>query len=387
MKKPISLIGDIIDKEDIKALSEWVATNPRLSKGPLTLEFEKKWAKWLGTKHAVFVNSGSSANLLMIYALICHGWLKKGDKVIVPALSWATDVAPLIQLGLTPILCDCNLKDLSIDVNHLKQLIEKHPDAKTLLLVHVLGLVPDMSKIMGICEKENILLLEDCCESMGSQFWDKNVGTFGKMSTFSMFFSHHISTIEGGMICTDDDKLYNILISIRAHGWGREWNKIPSYWDDYDRGEFYNQFTFYYPGFNVRSTDLQAFIGLRQLNKINSIFAQRKLLFEIYDFYLNHKCKFKSNGYTSLFATPVLMSTFEKAQKLVEKLKEENIECRPIISGSMSRQPFYVERYGYECMPNAEIIDERGLFLPCHYDISEEDMIRMCNIVNSIEEE
>jgi CDP-6-deoxy-D-xylo-4-hexulose-3-dehydrase len=218
MPKRIGLIGNIISDEDMKALSEWIATCPRLSKGPLTLEFERRWARWLGTKHAVFVNSGSSANLLMIYAMICAGKLKPGDKVVVPALSWSTDVAPLMQFGLVPVLCDCNLGDLSVDLGHLQRLFIEDRDIKALLLVSVLGLVPDMWSITGLCKEYGVDLLEDCCESMGSMFGPKNLGTFGEMSTFSMFFSHHISTIEGGMVCTDDDRLHDILVSIRAHG-------------------------------------------------------------------------------------------------------------------------------------------------------------------------
>jgi len=208
----ITLVKDTIDNKDIDRLIDWLKTYPRLTKGLVTLEFEAKFSKWLGRKYSVFCNSGSSANLLMLSVL-----KEKYDskKVVVPSVAWSTDLAPVIQLGLQPILCDCNMKDLSVDLGHLEKIFtEESPDA--LLLVSALGLVPDMDRIIKLCSDYDVILLEDTCESLGCEFVNKKLGTFGIMSSFSTFFGHHISTIEGGLISTDDKELYELLVSIRS---------------------------------------------------------------------------------------------------------------------------------------------------------------------------
>ena len=214
------LAKDIIDSSDIDTLCSWLKTNQQLTTGPLTLKFEEEWAKWLGVKHAVYVNSGSSANLLALYTLMERGDLSAGDQVIVPAVSWATDLAPVIQLGLEPILCDCNLDDLSIDLDAFEKICQTR-NPKAVMFVSVLGLVPDMKRVTDLCQKYNICLIEDTCESLGSKFNGQKLGTFGLMSTFSLYFGHHISTIEGGIVATNDSELYDMLKSIRSHGWDR----------------------------------------------------------------------------------------------------------------------------------------------------------------------
>ena len=213
----INLVNDTINKKDIDRLIGWLKTYPRLTKGPVTKQVEDKWSKWIGRKYSVFCNSGSSANLLMLLALMEMGRLNKDDSVVVPALAWATDLSPVMQLGLNPIICDVNLEDLSVDLHQLEQIfINDRP--KALMLVSVLGLVPKMDKIVNLCEKHGVILLEDTCESMGSKFEDKNLGTFGCMSSFSTYFGHHISTIEGGFISTDDKEVYDVLVAVRSHG-------------------------------------------------------------------------------------------------------------------------------------------------------------------------
>ena len=217
----IPLVKDTISNEEIELLADWLRSHPRLTKGELTLQFEDKWSDLIGCNYSVFVNSGSSANLLMLYSLIESGQLSIGDKVVVPAVSWATDLAPVCQLGLTPVLCDCNLYDLSVDLNYLRDLIVRL-QPKALMLVSVLGLVPEMDKIVELCDKYGVILLEDTCESIGSRYNGKHLGTFGAMSSFSTYFGHHFSTIEGGVVCTDDANTYNMLKSLRSHGWDRD---------------------------------------------------------------------------------------------------------------------------------------------------------------------
>jgi CDP-6-deoxy-D-xylo-4-hexulose-3-dehydrase len=202
-KQLISLAQDTVDRQDIDKLIGWLQTYPRLTKGPVTTEFEHKWAKKFGSKYAVYVNSGSSANLMMLYALIVAEKLRN-KKILVPALSWATDLAPVIQLGLEPILIDCNLQDLSVDIDHLRVMIAKHQPS-ALLLVSVLGFSPNMDEIVKVCNETGVILLEDNCESLGTSFNNTLLGNFGLMSSFSLYFGHHLSTIEGGIIMTNDE--------------------------------------------------------------------------------------------------------------------------------------------------------------------------------------
>ena len=186
-KDKITLVKDTINKEDVDNLIEWLKTYPRLTKGPKTIEFEEKWSKWNGSKYSVFVNSGSSANLLMLYALKVMGNLRN-NKIVVPALAWATDMAPVIQLGFDPLIVDCNMQNLAVDTSQLESIFQYHKPA-AMILVSVLGLSPDMDKIVELCKKHGVELLEDNCESQGTEFGGVKLGNFGIMSSFSTYFT------------------------------------------------------------------------------------------------------------------------------------------------------------------------------------------------------
>ncbi len=378
----IKLVNDTINNADIDYLIDWLKTYPRLTKGPLTVELEKKWSKWLGVDNSIFCNSGSSANLLMLWALVEANRINKDAKVVVPSAAWATDLSPVIQLGMTPILCDINLKNLSVDLNHLETIF-KETKPEVLLLVSVLGLVPDMQKINELCNKYNVILLEDTCESMGSKWENKKLGTFGLMSSFSTYFGHHISTIEGGFVSTNDKELYEILKSIRSHGWDRD--SSPEYSkqlrNQWETSNFDALYTFYHSGFNLRSTDLQAFIGLGQIDKLDDICKKRNKNFKIYQQELSsirpyiNEC---SQNFISNFAYPVIS---ENRDSIVAVLQKENIEVRPMICGSMGTQPFYIKEYGKKELPNASIIDKWGFYIPNHPGLSKEDIIKISNII------
>lgn len=380
----INLVEDTIDKEDITKLIEWLKTFPRLTKGPLTIEFEKKWANYLGTKEAIFVNSGSSANLVMLQVLLETGKIKRGSNVIVPAISWATDLSPVIQLGFNPILCDCNLQDLSIDLDHFENLCASN-EISVLLFVSVLGLVPDMSRLKSICEKYNVILLEDTCESFGSKFLEKKLGTFGLMSSFSTYFGHHLSTIEGGIICTDDQEIADAARCIRNHGWDRDLSdekkrELRAKWGVNDFNALY---TFYMHGFNVRSTDLQAFIGIGQLDKANKVNEIRERNFAIYQKLIINsfwKPQYKQDTFVSNFAYPVI---HPRRDEIVKKLIENNVEVRPIICRSMGLQPFYVKDYGQNILKNADIVDKHGIYVPNHPNLSEDSISFISDIINT----
>ena len=379
----IKLVTDTINKQDIDNLIGWLETYPRLTKGDLTPEFESKWSDWLGIDHSVFCNSGSSANLLMLWALVEANRISRNAKIVVPSASWSTDLAPVLQLGMTPILCDANLQDLSVDLNHLQQIFEEtNPDV--LLLVSVLGLVPDMDRIVALCKKYNVILLEDTCESMGSKYKNKKLGTYGLMSSFSTYFGHHISTIEGGIVSTNDEELYNVLKSIRSHGWDRDLdtNKQKVLREKWNTSDFDSLYTFYHAGFNLRSTDLQAFIGLGQIDKLNDICIKRNENFKIYNKELLSYSPFISTWYDSFisnFAYPVID---KNRDQIVKKLQENNIEVRPMICGSMGTQPFYVKRYGRKELPNVTKIDKYGFYVPNHPGLSKDDILKITNIIN-----
>jgi CDP-6-deoxy-D-xylo-4-hexulose-3-dehydrase len=378
----IDLVKDTIDGEDIKNLISWLETNPRLTKGELTVQFEKEWSKWLGKKYSIFVNSGSSANLAAIYSLLLSNKLKN-NKIVVPAVSWVTTVTPAVQFGMEPIMCECDEENLGLNIDHLKQIIKEH-DPSCIILVHVLGFPNHMDEIIELCDKHNIKLIEDTCESMGSEYNNKKLGTFGDLSTFSFYFGHHMSTIEGGMISTDDEELYHILLSIRSHGWDRDLPKSKQIElrEKYKVGNFRSLYTFYYPGFNLRATDLQAFIGLQQLNKLSTIIENRNINYQRYhEGIKNNEWKINppSNSFISNFSYPVITKNITE---LVEKLTENNIECRPLICGSINEHPFWYERYGKQELPISKKVHEYGLYLPNNHQMTIEEVDKVINIVN-----
>ena len=382
MTEKINLVKDTIDFNDVKRLITWLETNPRLTKGDLTLEFEKKWSEWLGVKYSVFVNSGSSANLAAIYSLLLSGKLKN-NKIVVPAVSWVTTVTPVIQLGMEPIMCDCDIDNLGLDINHLKEII-KNNKPSAIILVHVLGIPNHMDEILKLCKENDILLIEDTCESIGSKYNDKLLGTLGDLSTFSFYFGHHMSTIEGGMISTNDEDLYHILLSIRSHGWDRDLpkEKQNSLREKYGVDKFRSLYTFYYPGFNLRSTDLQAYIGLGQLEKLDMIVGNRNKNF------IRYKNEIKNTfwnvsepegSFISNFSFPIITKNIKE---LTEQLVANNIECRPLICGSINEHPFWYERYGKQNLPNSKLVHNYGLYLPNNHQMTDEEISKVIEVVN-----
>jgi len=378
----IKLVKDTINKDDISELIRWLKTEPQLTKGKETLEFERQWSEWLGVKHSVFVNSGSSANLAIVYGLKIAGRLKN-NKVIVPAVSWSTTVSPVIQFGLEPILCDASEDNLGLDIKHLKELISKERPA-AIILVHVLGIPCNLNEIMEICEENDILLVEDTCESVGSLYDHKKLGSFGIASSFSFFYGHHLSTIEGGMICTNDTHFYNILKSLRCHGWDRDLdtdfqNNLRK---EHGIDEFRSLYSFYYPGFNLRSTDLQAFIGQRQMKRIDSMVEKRNKNFLLFEEKIENRhwrIKTEKNMYVSSMAYPIITP---KIEKLVSNLNKNGIENRPLICGSIGEQPFWKKLYGSSKLPMSSRAHQHGLYIPNNQDLSAEEIEFMCGIVN-----
>lgn len=383
----IKLVSDTIDKKDITALVEWLSQDeiPRLTKGELTIELEKKWAEKIGTKYSVFVNSGSSSILLTLAALKYSDKLRN-NKIIVPALSWATDVSSPMLLGYETYMCDCNLEDLSCDLDHLEKLFKEH-NPSTFILVSPLGLVPKMNKIVELCNKYDVLLLEDVCESMGSKYQNKYLGSFGLASFYSMYFGHHLSTIEGGFINTDDEDLYHLLLMIRSHGWDRDLpkDKQKELRDKYKCTEFNSLYNFYVPGMNVRSTDLQAFIGLRAIKKLDDYSKRRRINFKHYvNLIKNNELELKENknDFVSSFAIPILHS---KRDEIIKELQDKNIEVRPLIAGNMANKPMWYNENAIPSLPNCESLDKSGFYIPNHQDLTYSEIQLITNIINKYE--
>ncbi len=383
----IALVKDTIDKDDIDNLIEWLKTYPRLTKGPMTTIFEEMWSKWIGCKYSVFVNSGSSANLLMLYAII-ELYNLRNKKIVVPSLAWATDLAPVMQLGLEPILVDIDTSNLAVDIEHLEQIfITEQPAA--MLLVSVLGLSPRMSEIVSLCKKHGVILLEDNCESQGTKYNGIKLGNFGLMSAFSTYFGHTMSTIEGGMVCTNDKAVYDMLKQLRSHGWDRDLDKgrqdeLRAEWGVDDFSALY---TFYVPGFNVRSTDLQAVLGISQLEKVDEMIAQRNKNFQLFKEKLSPYTWFPlevENSFTASFCIPVIASSIEEKEAIVKALLDMKVECRPLICGSMGTQPFYIKKYGRVELPNVTKVDGCGLYIPNHPKLTEEEILRMCECIINV---
>jgi len=382
----IKLVSDTIDKDDIKALTEWLNAPdiPQLTKGPITKKYENKFSNWLGASNSVFVNSGSSAILLGLTALKLGGKLKN-NKIIVPDLSWATDVSSPLILGMETHLVDCNLHDLSADLEHLEQLF-KDEEPAAFILVSVLGLVPNMARIVTLCNKYDVLLIEDACESLGSEFQGDKLGTFGCMSFFSTYFGHHISTIEGGMVSTSDKEINDLLLMIRSHGWDRDIDPEAAKKLAEAEGisDFDRLFTFYLPGLNVRSTDLQAVIGLKQVDKIERFSKTRNDNFihfgnRLQDSNSLIKLAQRPGDFISSFCYPVLL---DNRNECVAELRANNIMCRPLIAGSIGKSPMW-RKFG-DYTPNnrnAELVDNKGFYVPNHQGMSTEHVDKICDII------
>ena len=349
-------------------------------------QFEIDFAKKQGRKYAVYVNNGSVANLLLIQSLLNLGVLSKGDTIGFSALTWSTNVMPLIQLGLNPVAIDCELETLNVSPQKLEEYIS---GLKSLFLTNVLGFCDDIETIKRMCEKHNVILLEDNCESMGSKVGNIHLGNFGLASTFSFFIGHHMSTIEGGMVCTDDDDLHDYLVMGRAHGWDRNLSlesqrklRKQSGIDD-----FYAKYTFYDLASNFRPTEINGFIGNTQLPYWDEIVNGRVDNFRhYYDALLNnvdfYHYKLDHMSLVSNFAMPVICKTKDLADSYKARFEEAGVEIRPIIAGNMLNQPFY-QKYVKDMAPrpNSELIHENGFYFGNNPEMTAEEITILCGLL------
>jgi CDP-6-deoxy-D-xylo-4-hexulose-3-dehydrase len=382
------LAENTIDERDLKLLSDWLATNPWLTQGPLVREFERRWAEWIGSPHALFVNSGSSANLLMYYAALLSPRLR-GTTVVVPAVSWATTVAPAIQLGFDPVMCDAEPRTFGLDPDALAAICARRA-VGAVVVVHVLGVPAELEAILALRDRYGFLLLEDACAATGSRYDGRPVGTFGDLSSFSFFFGHHLSTIEGGMVCTPHRDLQDLLLQARSHGWAKDVPRETEAAMAEAEGvlPFNRPFTFYVPGFNLRSTDLNARLGLAQLDKADTVVARRRENHALYQQKLadapGFRCQANPRAAISSISFAALASSVAHRERVGAALAAAGIETRPVGGGNMSRQPFWRARHGAAVYPVADRLHETAFQLPNHPGLSLADVAHIADTARAV---
>jgi len=381
------LAKETINNEDIDALREWLGTYPRLTKGELTWKVEAAWADYIGTKHAVFNNSGSSANLLMIYAAIAAGRIKN-KKIAVPSVGWVTTIAPAIQFGLTPIMVGADRDTYGMDLNQLEEVCKtEKPDA--VIFVQVLGVPHHREHLLALKEKYGFCLLEDGCAALGAAYEDgSKVGTVGDMSSFSFYFGHQLSTIEGGMVNTSDKELYDILLMLRSHGWGKDLDEgsYQKLMEQHQVDDFHKPFTFFIPGFNLRATDLQAFLGLRQIEKAEWAAAGRNRNHRRYAENLWGHVDYQRwyDDFPVSISFGALAESNEHRKRIVTRLVECGIETRIFSAGNLGVHPFWTNLYDKFEDEVSDRIHSCGFFLPNYPELELHEVDYISNIVRGV---
>ena len=376
IKSIYPLTESVLEKVDLNAAIK-VIKSKKITMGKKTEEIEKYFKNNVVRTNSLMVNSGSSANLLIFQCLInpLVKKLKTGDEILIPAICWSTSLWPIIQSGLKVKFVDIDINSFNIDLKDLEKKITKK--TKALMLVHALGNCADMNKLANICKKNKIILIEDTCEALGSSYKSKKLGTFGEFSSFSFYYSHHITSGEGGMVCTKNKKYLEVLKSLRSHGWSRDLSnkkKISRKYKNIDKN-----WIFINSGFNLRPTDINAAIGLEQLKRLKKILSIRKYnFFKIKEELINNKNY--NNQFTILndqkdskiawFGIPFILNSKEKKykNKVMEKLNKKGIMTRPIISGNFAKQPS-IKLYKINTklkLPNADLVDKCAFFLGLH---------------------
>ena len=365
------LAADTWGPEEKDAIQE-VIESGRLTMGPKVAEFEASFARYFGRKHAVMANSGSSANLIGIASLFHRSKnpLQRGDEVIVPAIAWSTTYFPLQQYGLKLRFVDVNLDTLNIDVGQLDHAI----NAKTRMIVGVsiLGNPAALDKIRQFADQNQLIFFEDNCESMDAELGDKKTGTFGDIGTFSTFFSHHISTVEGGVLTMDDDELNSIARSIRAHGWTRDLEQQTSLFEKRD-DDFYEAYRFILPGYNLRPQEINAAIGIEQLKKLSSMTEVRRQNFAYFRSQFKDDDRYiiqQENGKSSCFSFTLILNPKNNIDrnKVFRALRKEGIGYRMITGGCFPRHDV-IKHFEYELvgeMTNGNIAHDKGFFVGNH---------------------
>jgi len=380
-------MNDNIDKQDVQSVIDFLSqeTIPKLTNGPKVIEFENAWGEWLGTKYNLFVNSGASANELTMLAL--SHIIGEGE-VIVPPLTWISDISSVLFAGHKLVFVDVNFKNLSFDINKLKEAINSN--TKAIFLTHVLGINGLTDEFLEICENNNILLIEDVCESHGTTFQGCKVGNFGFASNFSFYFAHHMSTIEGGMISTNNWEFYQVCRALRSHGMTREMTsdsmKISYAMDNPDLNP---DFIFLRPAHNFRSTEINAVIGLSQLKKLDEKNQERRENFDLFISNLDpdkYHIAINTEGNCNYAFIVILKDAdFKKRNELEFKLRNNGIEFRRGLSGggNQMRQPFFKSVYSdFSNFPNIEHIHNFSWYIGNYPGLERQKIVKLLEVLN-----
>lgn len=373
------------DDKELGTIQE-VIRSDIFTMGKKVAQFEQDFARFVGAKYALMTSSGSTANLIATAALFYtkNSKLKRGDEVIVPAVSWSTTYYPLHQYGLKLKFVDIDLHTLNYDLEALKDAISDK--TKMIMCVNLLGNPNDFDVIKGIIGNRDIILLEDNCESMGAEYKGKQAGTFGIMGTFSTFYSHHMATMEGGFVVTDNEELYHILLCLRAHGWTRNLpkdNLVAPKSDDW----FSESFRFVLPGYNVRPVEMSGAIGIEQLKKLPDFLKHRRENAKLFSKYFSNHSDFimqKEIGSSSWFGFSLIIRPESKLKRddIIKKLEANNIEYRPIATGDFTQNEV-IKYFDYEIhngLKNAKYLQENGFFVGNH----QVDISTQINLLNNV---
>jgi len=381
------LINDNITQSDRKILADFCLNGERFTNGPKVKEFENLWSEWLGVKHTVMVNSGASSNYISI--AMVKELVGKGE-VIVPPIGWVSDISSVSQLGMTPVFVDVSLNDFNITAENIKKAITK--DTKAIVLVHTLGFPAINDEIIKIARDNNIMLIEDCCEAHGATYKNKRVGSFGDISLFSFYFGHHITTIEGGVVCVKDDKLYDLAKLFRSHGMTREASKELQQEYQLKYPNLNPLFTFAVAGFNMRSSEINAVLGIEQMKRLDSNIEHRCMNLDIWlDNLDNSKfiTSFNRQG-NSNFALPLMMqeSNKNKLKDVCSILEQEGVEYRlgTAGGGNQALQP-YLEKVPHKIdgiLTYANYIHSNSLYVGNHTDLTNNQIINLCKKLNNV---
>ena len=385
----LPLMSDNIDKEDIQSLIDFLSQEqiPKLTNGPKVVEFENAWGQWLGTKYNLMLNSGASANELTMLAL---NYIYGKGEIIVPPLTWISDISSVIFSGFKPVFCDINLKNFSFDIEKLKQVITH--DTKAIFLTHVLGINGLTDELIQLCKDRGILLIEDVCESHGATFKGQKVGSIGFASNFSFYFAHHMSTIEGGMICTDNEYFYQVCRALRSHGMTREMTDESFKQAIIDANPDLNKdFIFLAPAHNFRSTELNAVIGLSQIKKLDSNNTHRvnnfKYFMERLDSNKYHTNIEMEGQCNYAFIVVLKKGSFELRDRVESILKEKGIEFRRGLSGggNQLRQPYFKKNYNinYDDFKNVDHVHNFSWYIGNYPTLEQEKIDTLINILNN----
>lgn len=357
--------------EEVDAMHR-VISSGIFTMGKYVKQFEEDFAKKFGGKYALMVNSGSSANLIAIAALFykSNRPLQPGDEVIVPAISWATTYYPLMQYGLKLKFVDVDLNTLNIDVSQLEKAIT--PKTRLVVAVSILGNPARLDVLRQFCDAHQLYLFEDNCESMGAEIANKACGTFGDINTFSTFFSHHISTMEGGVVLTDDEEIYHLARAMRAHGWTRDLPKDSKIFKPSD-DDFYEAYRFILPGYNVRPLELSGAVGIEQLKKLDKLIKIRRENAKLFQELFKNDDRFiiqQETGKSSWFAFTVILNPKYQLnrKKIMQALKDADIQYRIITGGNFLRHDVikYCDHERVGNIVNADIAHDQGFFVGNH---------------------